>query len=163
MSELTSETTIRKALPEDAEAFAACHLACWHEAYETLWGPDRLASFTLERMTERRRTEIEHGSADHFLAEADGKVVGIAIAGPARDEQPPAARELYASYLRADYYGSGLANDLVQAALGDGPACLWVYRDNARATAFYVNHDFIPDGEERQDSAGILEIRMVRR
>ena len=47
--------------------------------------------------------------------------------------------------------------------MGDGPASLWVYRDNPRASAFYVHHDFIPDGEERADSVGILEIRMVRR
>jgi hypothetical protein len=26
-----------------------------------------------------------------------------------------------------------------------------------------VHHDFIPDGDERTDSVGILEIRMVRR
>jgi hypothetical protein len=38
-----------------------------------------------------------------------------------------------------------------------------VYRDNPRASAFYVHHDFIPDGDERVDSEGILEIRMVRR
>ena len=50
-----------------------------------------------------------------------------------------------------------------EAALGDGPASLWVYRDNPRASAFYVHHDFIPDGDERTDSVGILEIRMVRR
>jgi hypothetical protein len=49
------------------------------------------------------------------------------------------------------------------AAIGDDPACLWVYRDNPRASAFYVHHDFIPDGSEKIDSAGILEIRMVRR
>lgn len=158
-----SEATIREAKPEDAEAFAACHLACWHEAYETLWGADRLANLTLDRMVERRRAEIEQGTTDHYLAEQEGQVVGIAIAGPTRDDPAPTARELYASYLRADYYGSGIADELVQAAIGDGPACLWVYRDNARATAFYVNHDFIPDGEERQDSEGILEIRMVRR
>ena len=47
--------------------------------------------------------------------------------------------------------------------IGDGPASLWVYRDNPRASAFYVHHDFIPDGDERVDSEGILEIRMVRR
>ena len=57
----------------------------------------------------------------------------------------------------------GHLGEQVQAAIGDGPASLWVYRDNPRASAFYVHHDFIPDGDERVDSEGILEIRMVRR
>ena len=89
--------------------------------------------------------------------------MGIAIAGPTKDEDAPVERELYAIYLREAHQGSGLADDLLQAVVGDGPASLWVYRDNPRASAFYVHHDFIPDGNEKIDSAGILEIRMVRK
>ena len=160
---MNSSAIVRPALPEDAEGFAACHLACWREAFEDLWGPERFDEFDEGRMAIRRRKEIEAGVADHFLVEDDGAVVGIAIAGPSRDDDAPTARELYAIYVRQSHYGSGLADDLMQATLGDGPASLWVYRDNARASAFYVHHDFIPDGDERADSVGILEIRMVRR
>ena len=90
-------------------------------------------------------------------------LIGIAIAGPTRDDDVPAGIELYAIYVRAAHQGSGVADDLLAAAIGDGPASLWTYRDSPRASAFYVNHDFIPDGAERNDSQGILEIRMVRR
>jgi len=155
--------TVRRALPQDAEAFAACHLACWREAYEELWGPERFDEFDVARMAVRRRKEIESGVAGHFLVELGGEVIGIAISGPARDDDAPADRELYAIYVREAHQGTGLADDLMQAALGDDPALLWVYRDNPRASAFYVHHNFIPDGEERADSVGILEIRMVRR
>ena len=89
-------------------------------------------------------------------------VVGIAIAGPSRDDDAPTERELYAIYVRESHQGTGISDDLLQATIGDGPASLWVYRDNPRASAFYVHHDFIPDGDERVDSEGILEIRMVR-
>jgi len=154
--------SVRPAGPEDADAFAACHLACWREAYEELWGAEKFDEFDVRRMAIRRRKEIEAGIADHFLGELDGEVIGIAIAGPTRDDDEPARRELYAIYVRAAHQGSGLADDLLDAALGDGPALLWVYRDNPRASAFYVHHDFIPDGDERTDSVGILEIRMVR-
>ena len=159
---MSSTPTVRAALPEDADAFAACHLACWREAYEELWGAERFDEFDVNRMAVRRRKEIEAGIAQHFLGELDGEVIGIAIAGPTRDADAPTEQELYGIYVRAAHQGSGLADDLLDATLGDRPALLWVYRDNPRASAFYVHHDFIPDGDERTDSVGILEIRMVR-
>jgi GNAT superfamily N-acetyltransferase len=154
---------VRPAEPDDAEAFAACHLACWREAYGTLWGADRFDGMNVQRLAARRRKEIESGLADHYLTEDGGEVIGIAIAGPTRDEDPQTERELYAIYVREAHQGTGLADELLQAAIGDGPATLWTYRDNPRASAFYVHHDFIPNGAERTDSEGILEIRMVRR
>ncbi|HEY5151224.1 MAG TPA: GNAT family N-acetyltransferase [Mycobacterium sp.] len=159
---MSSTPTVRAAQPEDADAFAACHLACWREAYEELWGAERFDEFDVQRMAIRRRKEIEAGIAQHFLGELDGEVIGIAIAGPTRDADAPTEQELYGIYVRAAHQGSGLADDLLDATLGDRPASLWVYRDNPRASAFYVHHDFIPDGDERTDSVGILEIRMVR-
>ncbi|TKV61194.1 GNAT family N-acetyltransferase [Nakamurella flava] len=163
---MTSSPTVRRATTDDAEAFAACHLACWREAYADLWGSDRLEALDLDSMANRRRNEIESGLGDHWLSELDGQVVGIAIAGPSRDDNPPPGpageRELYAIYVREEFKGKGLADDLLEAAVGNGPASLWVYRDNPRASRFYVNHNFIPDGEDRTDSLGILEIRMVR-
>lgn len=158
-----STPTVRKAEPDDAEAFSACHLACWREAYGEIWGPERFAELDPARLAARRRKEIEAGVADHQLAELEGEMIGIAIAGPSRDERAPVARELYAIYVRQSHQGSGVSDDLLQASVRDEPASLWVYRDNARASAFYVHHDFIPDGEERLDSEGILEIRMVRK
>ena len=155
--------TVRRAQPDDADAFAACHLACWRETYDVLWGPEVLEGMDVSRMAARRRQDIEAGVADHFLAEDDGEVIGIAIAGPSRDEDSAAPRELYAIYVRAVHQGSGISNSLLTASLDGGPAQLWVYRDNPRASAFYVHHDFIPDGAERTDSMGILEIRMTRR
>lgn len=160
---MSPSSIVRRATPDDAEVFAACHLACWREAYEELWGAERFDEFDVVRMGERRRKEIEAGIADHFLVEVDAEVVGIAIAGPCRDSDPPTDRELYAIYVRAVHQGTGLSDQLLDAALADDPATLWVYRDNPRASAFYVNHGFIPDGGERTDSVGILEIRMVRR
>ncbi len=160
---MSSTPTVRAAQPEDADAFAACHLACWREAYEELWGAERFDEFDVQRMAVRRRKEIEAGIAQHFLGELDGEVIGIAIAGPTRDADAPTEQELYGIYVRAAHQGSGLADDLLDATLGDRPASLWVYRDNPRASAFYVHHDFIPDGDERTDSVGILEIRMVRK
>lgn len=160
---MTVPATVRPAEPQDAEAFTACHVACWREAYATLWGPERLEELDLEDLARRRREEIEEGTAVHMLAERDGEVIGVAIAGPSRDEQPPVPQELYATYVRTAHYGTGVSTMLVDAVLQGNPALLWTYRDNPRATAFYVKQGFIPDGAERNDVAGISQIRMVRK
>lgn len=158
-----SQPTVRIAGPADAPAFAACHLACWQEAYADLWGSERFAEWDVEQMAGQRAQQMTQESVTHVLAEVDGEVVAVAISGPSREDDAPADDELYAIYVRAAFQGSGVANELLAATIGDRPACLWVYRDNPRAAAFYVNHGFIPDGSERTDSEGILEIRMVRR
>jgi GNAT superfamily N-acetyltransferase len=155
--------TVRRAVPDDAESFAACQLACWREAYSSLWGPDRFDELDPAGLVERRRSELLDGSAEHLLAEQDGAVIGIAIAGPSRDDDAPTDLELYAIYVRAGSQNSGVGATLLEEATAGRPVSLWTYRDNARATAFYVSHGFIPDGEERSDFEGILEIRMVRR
>lgn len=160
---MVSQGTVRAARPEDAEAFAACHLECWREAYDGLWGPERLAEVDVAEMAQERREQIEAGSATNVLAEENGEVIGVAISGPSRDENPQVPEEVYAIYIRQEHYGSGLADDLLQATIGDRPATLWVYRDNPRAAAFYMHRGFIQDGAERQDSEGILQVRMIRR
>ncbi len=160
---MTEPATVRAALPEDAEAFTACHMACWHEAYATLWGTERLDELDEAELAQRRRVEIEAGSATHVLAERDGEVIGVAIAGPSRDDDPPTDLELYAIFVRAAHYGTGVSTKLLDAVTEGKPASLWTYRDNPRASAFYVNQGFIPNGAERNDAAGILELRMVRK
>ena len=160
---MVSQGSVRAARPEDSEAFAACHLACWREAYDGLWGSDRLAEVDVAEMAAERREQIEAGSATNVLAEQDGEVIGVAISGPARDEDAVVPEELYAIYIRQEHYGSGLADLLLAATIGDRPATLWVYRDNPRAAAFYMHRGFIQDGAERQDSEGILQVRMIRR
>lgn len=160
---MTVPATVRAALVEDAEAFNTCHIACWREAYAVLWGPDRLEELDESELAATRRAEIAAGSATHVLAERDGEVIGVAIAGPSRDENPPTELELYAIYVRAAHYGTGVSTLLLDAVLEGQPSSLWTYRDNPRASAFYVNQGFIPDGIEKKDGAGILALRMVRK
>ena len=155
--------TVRRALPDDAEAFSACHYACWQEAYGELWEPERFDALDPAELARIRGREIADGEFDHWLAEVDGEVTGIAMAGPAADDDSPTELELYAIYVREAFYGTGIATKLLNAATGEQPVSLWVYRDNARASAFYVNRGFIPDGAERVDPSGILELRFVRR
>lgn len=67
-------------------------------------------------------------------------------------------------YVLASEYGSGAAQALLDATLGDSPASLWVADPNPRAQAFYRRNGFLPDGERTVAAKweNLAEIRMVR-
>ena len=151
---------VRRAGESDAAAVADCHTLCWREAYAGLVPDGYLCSETVERRRLARWRDRLTGSRDVWLAEADGEVVGVASSAPGDD--PPV--KLTSLYLRAAHHGTGLADRLLDAAIGSGPASLWVFTDNQRARRFYSRHGFVPDGTEKIDpDTGVPEMRMVRR
>ncbi len=98
------------------------------------------------------------------VADDGGQVVGVAVAGPAQDEDPARDLQLYAIYVRSSHHGTGLGEQLLDAVLGEAPAQLWAAKDNPRAHAFYRKHGFRPDGREQADPDldNLLEVRLVR-
>jgi GNAT superfamily N-acetyltransferase len=118
----------------------------------------------------RWRTALEDGAERWIaihpggdeVADAD-RVIGFAAPGISRDHDIRTALELYAIYVRKDWWGTGLANRLLDVAIGKQPAILWVLEANARARAFYSRHGFVPDGARKEETFfGEPEIRMVR-
>lgn len=71
---------------------------------------------------------------------------------------------MYALYVCGAHYGTGAGQALIDEALGDGPAMLWVAKENPRATAFYLRNGFHFDGVEQTDphASTITDARMVR-
>nr|WP_272954688.1 GNAT family N-acetyltransferase [Kribbella sandramycini] len=91
------------------------------------------------------------------------RVAGFAIAGPNRDDDAPTELELQSIYVRRASWGSGLADRLMEVAVGKEPASLWVFEENARALRFYRRHGFAADGVRKfDDFFGLHEIRLVR-
>ena len=163
---------IRDAAAADAEALGRMHWAAWREAYAALL-PDGFFSDEGERdRIERWRRNLAAPSRDTVLRTAvrDEEVVGFATSGPARPNAsagPPVRdRELWALYVRAADYGTGLAHALLTAVLPDDvPAELWVFEANPRARAFYAKHGFAPDGTRHvfgPEWGDQAEIRLVR-
>lgn len=156
--------TLRLAVPADAEACAAMHAACWREAYGPYADPDRLA----ERLADTGRwvsawTRHLTEGPPRVLAEDDGELVGFSVVGPTRDPDAGAPAELYAIYVRAAYWGTGLGQRLWEAVRPDEPCSLWVLEANERARGFYRRNGFEPDGgRELYADLGAWEIRMVR-
>lgn len=155
--------TVRTAVPDDAERIADIRLTSWRETYAHL-----LSAEFLERMTSnpaRIRASIEDGTPV-VVAEIDGDVVGFACAStPFEDEpDPPRDLQLWFIYQYARAHGSGTGQALLDAAVGDCPAFLWVAEGNPRAIAFYRRNGFTPDGTRKvaPDWENLAEIRMVR-
>ncbi|MDO8337745.1 MAG: GNAT family N-acetyltransferase [Microcella sp.] len=160
-------TLLRPATVQDADALGSLHMACWREAYGDLLSAEFFERATPESSAERWAITIPRLASDGgtlLLAEEDGELVGFASSGPGRGEAPPRELELYAIYVRASAYGSGLGQRLLDAALGDRPASLWVLERNPRARAFYERNGFAPDGttELLPRFENLVEIRLVR-
>jgi len=149
---------------EHVHSLAECHITCWREAYRGLVPDHVLDAFDVDRRAEQwERIRVRYPGSTH-VALVDDDVIGFASAGASRDESPVTPTELNALYVRAAWYGTGVAHDLIRAALlPDTPCSLWVFEKNPRAQAFYRKHGFELDGTTRVEAfTPSIEVRMVR-
>lgn len=164
---------VRDAAQADLEAVLATKAAAWREAY----GPYRDEAFfaaaerTLPQQLEHWRGELARGTALWLAEDAGGRCVGLAAAGAARERGralPPGlpGLELSALYVLAEAHGTGVADALLERAIGRQACLVWVVTANERARAFYRRHGFVDHGDPAPMSgpwAGLDEQLMVRR
>ena len=96
-----------------------------------------------------------------LVAEVDDGLAGFANLGPPRDDDAAVDLELYAIYVRAVWWGTGLGHALFEEAVGERAAYLWVVEGNQRAMGFYERQGFRLDGRTKAEPEG-LHLRMVR-
>ena len=156
---------IRAAHPGDADAIADVHARSRRQTYAAEV-PERVFQ-QLERegpATWRRRLDDPGAGATWVgIERASGLVVGFALAeatGPG-DLRP---LRLSALYVLDEWHGQGLGRALIEHALGDAPAYLWVAERNERAQRFYARQGFVLDGARQVEEqwGGIVDLRMVR-
>ncbi len=147
--------SVRRAVPDDADAIARIHVETWRAAYAGLLPDHVLASLDVEARRQTWRGWLARDArpgAATLVAESDATVVGFASTGPARDEE--ATGELYAIYVEPDHWGTGAGRLLLEhaeAALredGYGAALLWVLEGNERAERFYRAAGWVEDGRK---------------
>lgn len=165
MSPLPDGVTLRRATHEDAEALGHLHVDVWEDAYTGLMDQrfldERRAN--VDARVQRWR-EILAGEHRNVLAVApDGGLVGMANAGPGRDNDlaPELHLELWSLYVRAAWWGTGVGYALLREVVGDRAAYCWVLASNERAIAFYERQGFRLDGTEDEHDEG-RHVRMVR-
>jgi GNAT superfamily N-acetyltransferase len=158
---------LRTATLSDAAAVARVHHTTWVTTYGAILPPEFWATATLERRTSTWERWLANGAAP-VVAEIDGEVVGIAMAGDAVEQDhilPVRGRQLYLLYVLAAYHGTGVGQALLDAVVPPGTgAQLWVAEDNPRARRFYERNGFVMEGARFVDSstADLAEVRMVR-
>lgn len=149
--------TIRRATPADAEALSRIGAETFSETFGHMYPPQDLAAF-LETAyaVEKSRRDLEDPDKAVWLVEADGAVVGHALAGPCdlpHDEVTPACGELKRLYVLKAFQGGGTGSRLLAETLTwlerDGPRRLWigVWSENYGAQRLYGRLGFEKVGE----------------
>jgi GNAT superfamily N-acetyltransferase len=163
---MTAAPTVRPAVPTDADGIAEVHIRTWQETYAHLLPASYLDGLDVATRAEQWRGSLSDSTGTPPFVALDGdRIVGFALSGPARDEDPPRPFQLYAINVVASAHGTGAGQALFDAAVGDSPAYLWAADDNPRAEAFYRRNGFVRDGGvERQmyQGAEMVTVRMVR-
>jgi ribosomal protein S18 acetylase RimI-like enzyme len=166
---VTVAFTVRVPTLADAATTAELLVATWRETYAHLL-PEGFFTDEFARQRHdlwRRILTDPRDDVRPRVAEVDGVLVGLALAGPAMpspDGTSPRPEQLYQLYVAAAHHGTGVGQALLEGVLGDRPAMLWVARENPRAIAFYRRNGFELDGAATTDpgAPGIVEVRMVR-
>jgi ribosomal protein S18 acetylase RimI-like enzyme len=138
---------IRAATVDDAMALGAMHVAAWREAYY----PHILSEASFEVVTPEARGAryvdlLTANTGTTWLAVSGDEIIGHSAAVES-EQDAPAELELVSIYLLAKAYGSGAGQALLDAAIGDRSACLWVAAENPRAISFYRRNGFEVIGE----------------
>lgn len=152
LASTTAAAIIRRARSADAGALAAIGRATFTETFGHLYPPEDLAAFLAEAYSDARATaDLANPAKAAWLVEADGEVVGHALAGPCKLPHPevtPACGELDRLYLLRARQSGGTGGRLLAEVLAwlekDGPRRLWigVWSENHGAQRLYARHGF---------------------
>lgn len=160
---------IRQPTSADAPRIAELHVAAWRETYAHLLPGD----FFDEEHIQGRYSMWKRILADSRkewavrIAERSRDLIGFAMVGPSLGfdgEDLPRDRQVYSIYVLERHHGDGVGQALLDSALGENPAMLWVAKENPRAIAFYRRNGFEFDGTEQIDpgAPSITDARMSR-
>ncbi|MGA4668292.1 GNAT family N-acetyltransferase [Propionibacteriaceae bacterium Y1923] len=170
MRPLSGRFRIKQAAAEELLPAARVMARAWRESFpfsdEVFDRQDQLVGASARRWDEaNRRGGYFWVVVDSQAEVEDERLVGLAHSRVSDDADAPTPLELHLFYLLDVAKGSGIADRLLERAIGDAPAHLWVLEGNQRAIGFYERHGFAADGGRRRlpdDLGARSNIRMVR-
>lgn len=157
------QPSVRIATLDDAPTIADVHIRAWRETFPHMLSAQTLAGLDLDEHTRMWTEHINNPEVTAHVGEMGGAVVGFALSGKAY-EGAPRDLELKMLYVLEQAKGTGLGQMLLDAAISDEPATLWVAVQNPRARAFYAKNGFVPDGAEKTIERwdNVVNLRVVR-
>lgn len=145
---------------------ASIHVESWKAGYKGLVPDSYLDQLSVEDYKAKWQLWLKE-LAQGYVAEVDGHAVGFVSFGKIRTRLPSDkgiiplySGEIYALYLRPDYWRRGVGSQLLKAAFTalkeerHNGAALWVLKDNKRACAFYEAHGGQRVAKKKQEIGG---------
>jgi hypothetical protein len=129
LSQRSSAVRLQPASLSDDASIAAFQTKCWQEAYRDLVPREYLDRVSVEDSEVRWHDRLVSGTRRIALAESGNAVVGVVSWGE-RNEPCAPALELVSLYVGAGHSGSGVAAALIDLAIGEALAYLWVFEKN---------------------------------
>ena len=152
-----SEIVIRRAVPADAEAYAALGRATFTEAFGHLYPAEDLADFLDGNHTvEKAAGALSDPDTAVWFADLGGRPIGFSQASLADMPHPdlrPDHGELKRLYVLGDYQNARLGKRLIEPALawledrGHRPIWISVWSENLGGQRFYERYGFRNVGE----------------
>jgi GNAT superfamily N-acetyltransferase len=136
---------IRPATVADARALAELEVRAWRWAYV-----DIVAEPEMITVEEREAHWSSAGIEGAFVAEVEGRVVGVVRVGP--DVDDPSVGLLHGPDVEPAAQGAGIGTALYEhgvaqmGAAGFTEAILWVFEANGHARGFYERRGWTADG-----------------
>jgi GNAT superfamily N-acetyltransferase len=149
---------------EDVEGYVCCQVECLAQTYVSIMPPefaeqhrraipDRIAQ-TRRAWAAWQQESAERRTRAWLATDPSGQVVGIARSGPGSQQweidlgAPNSAvdHQLHHVYTLQHTHGTGLGQALLDLAVGERDAYLWILEGNDRAMRFYERNGFAPDG-----------------
>lgn len=140
------KVTIREATVEDAAGIARVHVETWRSTYRGLLPDSVLDGLSIEGRTQHWTELLSRPTSGSFacVAEAGGEqVVGFALAGPEREDNPDYLGETYAIYILSSFQGQGIGRRMISAIARRfvdeklTTMLVWVLKENYPAREFY--------------------------
>lgn len=142
---------IRKATPQDAPQLSRTAETMFRDTFAPDNDPAQIERYCAEAFsTERQRAELARVNARTVVADDSGAIVGYAQLLLSDEDWC----EIERFYIERSRHGSGLAQQLMQASMdlakdaGYAVMRLGVWKENARAIAFYQKLGFKIVGEQ---------------
>ena len=154
---------IKMETDDEINGKAYVHWKSWQEAYPGIVDQRYLNAFTLEKCK-----KTAYHWPDNIIIAKDGEfVIGFVGYGKYHNDELENAGEVFAIYILSEYYGKGVGDRLMHAALSQlaeyPRIAVWVLKNNKRAIRFYERFGYRFDGEEKTLVLGspIVEVKVL--